>query len=102
VVAAASFHKDDVLNISLEKELNLNVYRLEDFCLCLRAFCYRNFTSLVRVMNETDNSFSIMFNYRNFKQEFTLVMQEISVAVAVTVVVMRETRRIGELLSKCD
>lgn len=35
MVAAASFHKDDVLNISLEKELNLNVYQLEDFYVCV-------------------------------------------------------------------
>jgi len=48
-------------------------------------------------MNEIDNSFNVIFSDRNFKQEFRLVMQETSAAVVVVMVVMRETRRIGEL-----
>jgi hypothetical protein len=39
-------------------------------------------------MKEIDNSFNVIFNDRNFKQEFTLVMQEISAAVAVVMVVI--------------
>ena len=63
--------------------------------MCLRASCFGNFTLVVRIMNEIDNSFNVIFNDRNCKQEFRLVMREISVAVVM--VVMRETRRIGEL-----
>jgi hypothetical protein len=43
-------------------------------------------------MNEIGNSFNVVFTYRNFKQESGLVMQEISAAVAVVVVVMRERK----------
>jgi len=48
-------------------------------------------------MNKIDNSFNVIFSDRNFKQEFRFVTQEISAPVAVVMVVMRETRRIGEL-----
>jgi hypothetical protein len=47
-------------------------------------------------MNEIDSSLDVIFNYQNFKQEFGLVMQEISAAVAVVMVIMRETLRIGD------
>jgi len=48
-------------------------------------------------MKEIHNSVNVIFNDGNFKQEFRLVMHEISAAVTVTVVVMRENRKIDEL-----
>lgn len=61
------------------------------------SFLFRKFYFSCEDYERDCNSFNVIFSDRNFKQEFRLVMQEISVAVAVTVVVMRENRKIGEL-----
>jgi hypothetical protein len=73
--------------------MNLNVCACGRFlCLCLRASCFGNFTLVVRIMNEIGNSFNVILSDRKFKQEFGLVRQEISTALAVVVVVMRERK----------
>ena len=67
MVAAATFLNDNVLNISLEKEVNLDVYPRGRFlCLCLRASCFENFTLVVRIMNEIDHSLNVIFSDRIF------------------------------------
>ena len=64
--------------------------RARFLCLCLRGCCFGNFTLVVRIMNEIDNSSNVIISDRNCKQEFRLAMQEISAVVAVVMVVISE------------